>query len=238
MAGGLALGLAAGVALMLRRPPPTEPPRTALRASIMPPPGALFLGYGAIAISPDGRRLAFRALSEDGRDRIWVRPLDSPTARPIEGTDASLSPDATAPNPFPFWSPDGRWLGFLADGSVKKVDLAGGRPMTICAVPGLRGASWGLGDVILLGALRSPILRVSAAGNTGARHRRWHRRGAHLSVLPPRWTALSLPVGKWRRPPTRRGLARFAAAQDTAFSPGAGRSTRRPDTSSTMARKA
>jgi hypothetical protein len=157
--------LAAGLGLMLRSRPPAEPTRTALRASLLPPPGTTYGGsLIGIALSPDGRRLAFRALSPDGRNRVWVRSLDSDDARPIEGTDTSVATDMTVPNPFPFWSPDGRWLGFLSDGEVKKVDLSGGRPVTLCAVPGLRGAAWGPGDVILLGVLGGPILRVPAAG--------------------------------------------------------------------------
>ncbi len=167
LAGGLALGLAASSALVLRDRPPAESPRTALRANLLPPPGTIFAGgLAGIALSPDGRRLAFRAISTDGRNRLWVRSLESDEARPIEGTDTSLAGDMTAPNPGPFWSPDGRWLGFLSDGEVKKVDLSGGRPITLCAVPGLRGAAWGPDDVVLLGALESPILRVSAAGGT------------------------------------------------------------------------
>ena len=113
------------------------------------------------AVSPDGRRVAFVAIT-DGRAELSVRDLESLTARLLPGTL-----NAT----FPFWSPDGHFLGFFADGKLKKVDLAGGPPITLCEAQEGRGASWNQDGVILFAPTRanSGIFRVSAAGGTPVR---------------------------------------------------------------------
>ena len=67
----------------------------------------------------------------------------------------------------PFFSPDGQWVGFTADGALQKVSLAGGPPQTLTALPsGSRGASWGLDDLIVVGPNRpgGSLMQVSAAG--------------------------------------------------------------------------
>ena len=86
----------------------------------------------SLAISPDGRRLAFVARSE-GRTRLYVRDFDTFTAKPIEGTD-----DAQ----YPFFSPDGESLAFFAGEKLKRVSITGGAPVPICDAPRF-GAAWG-----------------------------------------------------------------------------------------------
>ena len=109
-------------------------------------------------LSPDGRTLAFNATDATGKSRIWIRPLNSLTAQPLAGTE-----DTTRP----FWSPDSRFLGFFAEGKLKKVDVAGGPPQKICDAPGGADGSWSSEGVILFdGTGNQPINRVSAAGGT------------------------------------------------------------------------
>ena len=74
----------------------------------------------APVVSPVGRRLAFTAVSGDAPPRLFVRSLDSLDAIAIEGTDGAKQP---------FWSPDGRSLGFFARGKLMKVVVAGGVPV-------------------------------------------------------------------------------------------------------------
>src|SRR5262249_6752762 len=93
-------------------PPPQPqlegvPRRPQFCVEYRPPPSA---PTGSIAISPDGRRLAFSALNE-GKPQLWVRPLDSLTPQPLAGTD-------NASESSPFWSPDGRSVGFFVDGKL------------------------------------------------------------------------------------------------------------------------
>jgi len=108
-----------------------------------------------LAVSPDGKLLAFTAVS-DGRVRIWVRPLDSLSARPLAGTENAL---------FPFWSPDSRFLGFFADGKLKKVDVNGGAPQTLCDAANGTGGAWNRDGVILFAPGRGDALhRAPAAG--------------------------------------------------------------------------
>jgi len=108
-----------------------------------------------VPLSPDGRTVAFLAVSEGGQPQIWIRPLDSSSARPLAGTEQAQRP---------FWSPDSQYIAFFAQGKLQKVALAGGPPIVICNEPGRDGA-WGVGDVILIGGQRGkPLLRVSAAG--------------------------------------------------------------------------
>jgi serine/threonine protein kinase/Tol biopolymer transport system component len=112
------------------------------------------------AISPDGRRVAY-AVIVDGQQRLWVRDLDSPVARVLEGTEGAV---------FPFWSPDNRWIGFLAGGKLKKIEARGGPIASICDWTGqpMRGATWNQEDVILFGTGISGLYRVSAGGGTPA----------------------------------------------------------------------
>ena len=78
-----------------------------------------------IALSPDGRSVAFPA-SVDGATTIWVRSLDSSSPRSVPGTEGAT---------FPFWSPDGRSLGFFDGEKLKRIDLAGGPATVLCDAP-------------------------------------------------------------------------------------------------------
>ena len=110
---------------------------------------------GFFSLSPDGRSLAFVANSGD-KDQVWIRTMDALDARPVPGTD-----DAT----YPFWSPDGAYLAFFAQGKLKKVAIAGGPPQTLCDVASARGGTWSRDGVILFSAgPTSAILRVPAEG--------------------------------------------------------------------------
>ncbi|HEX6733148.1 MAG TPA: protein kinase, partial [Pyrinomonadaceae bacterium] len=110
-----------------------------------------------VALSPDGRHIAFFATRE-GQHLLWVRSLDSFTARPLAGTEVSGSP---AP---PFWSPDSRFIGFFGGGKLKKVDAAGGPPQIVCDLPAARGGTWNRDGVILVGTIAGVIYRVPQAG--------------------------------------------------------------------------
>jgi Tol biopolymer transport system component len=109
-------------------------------------------------ISPDGHTIAFNATDSSGKTRIWVRPLNSLTAQPLGGTEGASRP---------FWSPDGRYLGFVAEGKVKKIDVSGGPAQKICDAPTGSDGSWSSEGVILFdGTGTDPIYRVSASGGT------------------------------------------------------------------------
>jgi eukaryotic-like serine/threonine-protein kinase len=127
---------------------------------LVPAAGSRFVpADGPAAASPDGSRLAFRLRTEsEDRDRIWVRELSSPEARPLNGTDGGFDP---------FWSHDGRQVGFFADGRMKRIDANGGPVATILPVGDPRGASWLKDDTILFSpSAREPIMRVPAGGGT------------------------------------------------------------------------
>jgi Tol biopolymer transport system component len=106
-------------------------------------------------VSPDGRNIVFAA-DRDGKTMIWIRPLDSLDARPLPGTEGVLRP---------FWSPDSRFVAFMAGGKLKKVDIAGGPPQTICDAANGGDGSWGSRGVILFdGRAVDPLRRVQASG--------------------------------------------------------------------------
>ncbi|MFY9550461.1 MAG: hypothetical protein WAU32_04865, partial [Thermoanaerobaculia bacterium] len=110
----------------------------------------------SIALSPDGTRLAFVARDPAGKNLLWIRPLASLAAQPLAGTE----------NPsFPFWSPDGRSLGFFADGKLRRIDASGGPPQTLADAPVPRGGSWSREGVILFSpVVDGGLYRVSASG--------------------------------------------------------------------------
>src|SRR5438093_2701552 len=156
VAGTLALALLITIALLISSFRRTPTRTNIVRASILPPEGANYLPRNQFAVSPDGQRLAFVGRSGDGKQLLWVRSLGAPTAQPLAGTD-----DAT----FPFWSPDGRFVGFFAQTKLKTIDASGGPPQTVCDAPNARGGTWNRDGVILFAPNPGgPIHRVSAAG--------------------------------------------------------------------------
>jgi Tol biopolymer transport system component len=129
-------------------------------SSIPPPAGAAFelsgIHPGPVAVSPDGRRLAFTARDDHGHVLLHVRDLDEPTARALPGTDGAG---------YPFWSPDSRRIAFFADGRLKKVDASGGPPPSLCEASRGKGGTWSREDVILFApSFNSAIQRISASG--------------------------------------------------------------------------
>jgi Tol biopolymer transport system component/tRNA A-37 threonylcarbamoyl transferase component Bud32 len=154
--GLFAAALLAAAALavgFVRRAPKPAP---LVRFDVVPPPEVATMDVPRI--SPDGRFLAFDATDMEGKARIWVRALNSLTAQPLAGTDGGVRP---------FWSPDSRYVGFIADGVMKKVDVTGGPPTKICDAPGGSDGTWSPAGVILWdGSGNDPLYRVSAAGGT------------------------------------------------------------------------
>ncbi len=110
-----------------------------------------------LALSPDGKHLVFPG-RRAGVTQLYDRPLDGLEASPIPGTEGAARP---------FFSPDGRWVGFVAGGKLKKVALTGGTPVAICDVQNSNGATWGPDDLILFSS--GGLFRVSAAGGSPQR---------------------------------------------------------------------
>jgi len=109
-------------------------------------------------VSPDGRYIAFNATDSTGKSRVYVRSLSSVEARPLEGTEGTTRP---------FWSPDSRFLGFFAEGKLKKIEVTGGPAQKICDAPTGADGSWSPEGVILFdGRPNDPIYRVPSAGGT------------------------------------------------------------------------
>jgi Tol biopolymer transport system component len=133
--------------------------KLAVRSSILPPPYASFLygsGTSGEALSPDGSRLAFTAKAKSGKVRLWVQLLNALNAQEFAGTD-----DAT----FPFWSPDGQWIAFFAQGKLRRISSSGGPVQEICDASSGRGGTWNSkGEIVFSPSLGSPLVRVSVNG--------------------------------------------------------------------------
>ncbi|HKY29996.1 MAG TPA: protein kinase, partial [Pyrinomonadaceae bacterium] len=149
---GAAVMLAVVAFAISSRRAPAETPATA-RFYIYPPEKTYF--GGPFAVSPDGRRVVLRGTSE-GKSQLWVRALDSLTAQPLAGTEDAV---------YPFWSPDSRFVGFFAGGKLKKIEVAGGSPQTLCDAADGRGGTWNRDGVIIFTPNGTDALyTVSATG--------------------------------------------------------------------------
>ena len=154
-AASVIVGVVAGIAVWtLTRAVPSTP-RPVSRSSILLPPGVA-VGSNAvhnpIALSPSGTHLVYA-----GSDQLYVRAMDQIEATPILRTEGAVGP---------FFSPGGQWVGFWADGQLKKVSVTGGAPVTLCEI-GVApyGATWSPDDTILLGSIAG-VSRVPGSGGT------------------------------------------------------------------------
>jgi Tol biopolymer transport system component len=183
--------LAAALALAATatfRKGPAAPLPAPIRFTVPPPPGGAFsfsVEGPFLAVAPDGSQIAYIAAEPEKDRRIFLRPLSSLEARPIPGTEGAR---------FLFWSPDGRTIAFFAETSLKRVELSGGAPVSICDItPGIGfSGSWGQGgDIVFASILGDAIYRVSAAGGSPAVLLRPDR----SRVLTMNWPSF-LPDGK------------------------------------------
>ncbi len=150
----LLLSLVAGGFLYLRRPAHQVP---LLKFSILPPEKTRFTGQ--LAVSPDGRYVAFTAKSLSGDISLYVRALDSLESKRLPGTE-----DAS----YPFWSYDSKFVGFFAHGKLKKIDITEGPPQTLGDAVAGRGGTWNQDGTILFAPnfTNTPLMRISAEGGT------------------------------------------------------------------------
>lgn len=131
-----------------------------VRASILPPKDVRFnlrgIHPGPVVISPDGRRITYVGRQSGGTSQLYVRELDGTDARALPGTDEAG---------YPFWSPDGRAVGFFAAGKLKRVDMTGGPPLTLCDAATGKGGSWNHdGTIVFAPSFNTPLHVVSENG--------------------------------------------------------------------------
>jgi WD40 repeat protein len=139
-----------GVGYFSHRPAKAEQ----IRFLISAPEGITFID--SPRISPDGRYVAFNMTDSTGVTRIWVRAMNALAAQPMMGTEGAARP---------FWSPDSKFIGFMADNKLKKVAVTGGPAVTVCESGSRGDGAWGRSGVILFdGSAADSIARVSASG--------------------------------------------------------------------------
>ena len=150
-----AMGLTAFAALAFFHFRESQPEAPPVRFEIPLPEKTTFNGH--VAVSPDGKHIAFAASAANGRSLVWIRDLDKVESRPLAGTENG--------GHF-FWSPDSRSLAFWADEKIKRVDVAGGPVQVICeSVIALNG-TWNSEGWIVIGTTERGLFRVPAAGGT------------------------------------------------------------------------
>jgi Tol biopolymer transport system component/tRNA A-37 threonylcarbamoyl transferase component Bud32 len=136
---------------------PVEQPLTRLTVDLGP---EAMTGLNlTTAISPDGRRLVFEARGPNGKPQLASLVLDQAQATLLQGTENGN---------YPFFSPDGEWIGFIADGQLKKISIQGGAPVSLCPVgSNVMGASWGDNGIIAFASgTLSALSQIPAAGGT------------------------------------------------------------------------
>jgi Tol biopolymer transport system component len=216
IAAWIAGGLVGGTAVWKRTHASAPAPVLQVTRTVETLPAGTALNVDAtrsLALSPDGTRLAY-VLRHTDSSQIYIRVLNEFNPRPIAGTEGGETP---------FFSPDGRWLGFWVQGKLKKVAVTGGAPQTICDSEEVLGATWGPDDTMVVGAnFHGGLSRCDANGGRvqvvtvpdRAKHERSHRwpqflpggRALLFTIVPAeaasfdeaRIAALSLDTGQIR----------------------------------------
>ncbi len=178
---------AAGVgfgAWVLAHTPPS--PHSPLMRFSVPLPHNEQLGgldFPSVALSPAGTDLVYVA-NRGSMSRLFLHPMDALRDAPISGTERALDP---------FFSPDGLWIGFFADGNLMKISMTGGVPTVLCPAPSGFGAVWGSDNMITFAPTGgSGLMQVSAAGGAP---REVTRLNTEKGEFSHRWPDL-LPDGK------------------------------------------
>jgi serine/threonine-protein kinase len=148
------------LATWMLKPSSSPLPQPVSRVTITLPPGQQLAGLDhgpAVALSPDGTQLAYIA-RQGGVQKLYLRPMDSLEAKPIPGTDGAVNP---------FFSPDRQWVGFFADGKLKKASMSGGAVLSIGEAASPNGASWGSQGTIAFAPTNvSSIQQMPDTGST------------------------------------------------------------------------
>ncbi len=197
VAGVAALSAAIVAGLWVRSP---QKPEGLAAAFIVGAPAGTMFNYliTATAISQDGRFFVFRAAADSGVVSLWLRPLDSTSARPLPGTEGG---------DFPFWSPDGRSIGFFASGKLKRLDLVGSNPVVLSdVVDGAAGTggAWSRDGTILF-ADRRGLFLIPETG------------GTPTQLLTADASRKELGFGYPQFLPDGKGFLYFAASSDPAL---------------------
>jgi eukaryotic-like serine/threonine-protein kinase len=150
-AGVFLIGLLASLPFTLAYLRQTPAEVRLIKLSLPPPEKA---SLGSIAVSPDGRWLAFTAAT-GGNDQLWVRALDALTAQALPGTEGAR---------YPFWSPDSRSIGFFTGGKLKKMEFSGGPVQTLCDAGTALDGTWNRDGVIVFATRGFGLYRVSVTG--------------------------------------------------------------------------
>jgi Tol biopolymer transport system component len=146
-------GVALGAAAMWLMPRAVVAP-LGVHAFLLPPENNYLTG--GLALSPDARTLAFVTTDVNGERQIWIRPLDSVRAQPIEGTSGASDP---------FWSPSGAEIAFFANNQLKRIAAGGGPATVICEAGVGAGGSWSQdGTIVFQPHQQGALMRVPAAG--------------------------------------------------------------------------
>ncbi|MHC4538464.1 MAG: protein kinase domain-containing protein [Planctomycetota bacterium] len=142
----------------LKRPSPLSQDQTRFVIRPMTTLGVRAVVYHhALAISPDGKYLAYVDEGEAGGRRLYLRDMDDIQARALPGTEGAISP---------FFSPDGEWIGFYdyAKKELEKIAVTGGTPTTLCKAQSFGGGSWGPDDTIIFARERHGLRRYTPSG--------------------------------------------------------------------------
>jgi eukaryotic-like serine/threonine-protein kinase len=132
-----------------------QPAALTVRFTLLSPEKTRF-AEPSFALSPDGRQLAFCATDATEKTLLYLRPLNSFSAQPLAGTEGAV---------LPFWSPDSRSIAFFSAGKLKRIEVSGGAPQTLCDVSNAGGGAWNqAGEIIMAPINGGPLYRVPATG--------------------------------------------------------------------------